>query len=83
MIIDVVTVGPSSSYSKVCIVEDQRNVVSVVEKRIELFLHPSLGSKEMGSTAMITIDFDVIIIIQFRRTLWKKMWFKKSLTQKI
>ena len=67
MIIGAVTAEASSSYLKVCIVEDQRDVVSVVEKRIESFLHPASGSKEMGSTALTMEDMDGKTITQYRR----------------
>lgn len=83
MIIGAVTAEASSSCLKVCIEEEQRDVVSVVEKRIESFLHPASGSKEMGSTALTMEDMDGKTIIQFRRTLWKKTRIKKFMTQKI
>ena len=83
MNIDAVIAERSSSCLKVCIVMDQRDVVSVVEKLKESFLHQVSGSKETGSTAQITAGTGGKTIIQYRRTLWKKMWIKKFMMLKI
>ena len=83
MIIGVVTAGASSSCLKVCIVMDQRDVVSVAVRLKESSLHPALGSKETGSTALIMEDMDGKTIILYRRILWKRIWIKKFMMLKI
>ena len=67
MIIDVVTVEPSSSCLKVCIVMDQRDVGYVEEKRKESCPPQASGSKDQAFTAPTMVDTDGKTIIQYRR----------------
>ena len=83
MITDVLDVEPSSNCLKESIREEQRDAVSVEEKLKEPSHHPRFNSKEVAFIAPIMAGTVVKTIIQYRRTLWKKMWIKKFMTLKI
>lgn len=81
MITGVVTVGLSSSYSKVCIAQEQRDAVSVVVRLKELSHLPLFNSEEADFTARITAGTVGKTIIQYRRTLWTRIWLKKHISK--